>query len=406
MPPPSAPPPGPSLRRDGRDRLLTGAFTGAWIANLLQGMSFFLFIHLPRFLVDLGADEVAIGAIVSLTAVVAVLVRPVVGTMLDTRGRRRVVIVGAAVNLVACAAYLTVTTLGPWLLVIRVVHGMAEATLFTSIFTIGADVVPASRRTEGLALFGVSGLLPLALGGFIGDIALGIGGIELVFLTASGFALGALALVLVLPLRSPALAGDATTGRGGFLRVLRDASLRPIWFLSGSFALSLSAYFVFIAVYVDRIGTSSVTAFFAAYVTTAVGIRVFFASLPARVGERRVLLPSAAALGAGLFVLAGVPTATGVVLAGVLCGVGHGNVFPILFSATVTRAGDADRGSAMGLFSALFDVGTLTGGPLLGLVASRLGFAAMFRVAAVVILVATAVHAVWDPRTAALVADG
>ena len=42
----------------------------------------------------------------------------------------------------------------------RIGHGIAAALLFSALFTYGTDVVPASRRTEGIALFGVSGLLP------------------------------------------------------------------------------------------------------------------------------------------------------------------------------------------------------------------------------------------------------
>lgn len=385
-----------TVRRDGRERLLTAPFAGVWAANLLQGMSFFLFIHLPRFLVDLGAGEVTIGSIVAVTAVVAIVARPPIGSALDRRGRRTVVVAGALLNVVATGAYLTISTLGPWLVVVRVVHGVAEATLFTAIFTIGADLVPASRRTEGLALFGVSGLLPVALGGLLGDVILSRGGIDDVFVTSCLFAVAALALVSVLPMAD----GERDVAApGGFVRVLRAPDLRPVWLFTTAFSLALAAYFVFIAVYVDVSGAGSVGAFFGAYVATAVGLRFAFAWVPERVGERRVLLPSACALAVGLVVLASFPTTIGVVVAGVLCGASHGYVFPILFSQTVTRAGEADRGSAMALFSALFDVGTLIGGPVLGLVVARAGYATMFMVAAAVVLAATVVHAVWDRPT-------
>ena len=62
----------------------------------------------------------------------------------------------------------TVEALGPWIYTVRVLHGFAEAMLFTALFTYAADHVPRSRRTQGLAFFGVSGILPMALGGIIG----------------------------------------------------------------------------------------------------------------------------------------------------------------------------------------------------------------------------------------------
>lgn len=68
--------------------------------------------------------------------------------------------------------YLTVNSIGPWVYVIRIVHGVGLAALFSVFLTIVADVVPKSRRTEGIAILGVSGLLPLSLGGLLGDAVL------------------------------------------------------------------------------------------------------------------------------------------------------------------------------------------------------------------------------------------
>ena len=73
------------------------------------------------------------------------------------------------------------------------------------------------------------------------------------------------------------------------------------------------------------------------------------------------------------------------VLAGALVGVGHGFTFPILFGMLVTRARDADRGSALAIFTALFDLGVVVGGPLFGSVIRFSGFGAMFHTAAVAV---------------------
>ena len=70
-----------------KDRLLSRDFILASVANLFQGMSFFLFIHLPGYLKGLGADEVVIGLLFGVTAVASILVRTAVGRAMDTRGR-------------------------------------------------------------------------------------------------------------------------------------------------------------------------------------------------------------------------------------------------------------------------------------------------------------------------------
>ena len=141
------------------------------------------------------------------------------------------ILVGNVVNVGAILLYLTVSSLGPWIYVVRIIHGVAEASLFTALFTYGADVVPASRRTEGLALFGVSGLLPIAFGGILGDIVLSRAGFDELFLTAAAFAFGALVISLWLPERAPAL--DDSEEKTGYFAAIRSPDLLPIWFIIG-----------------------------------------------------------------------------------------------------------------------------------------------------------------------------
>jgi MFS family permease len=143
-------------------RLFTGPFLLVSAANFASGMAFALFLHFSGYLADLGASDTQIGLIYGATAVASIAMRPLLGTVMDRHGRVPVIMVGNVLNIAFVLLYLTVSTLGPWVYVVRIGHGVAEAMLFSALFTYGADVVPASRRTEGIALFGVSGLLPIA----------------------------------------------------------------------------------------------------------------------------------------------------------------------------------------------------------------------------------------------------
>jgi MFS family permease len=377
-----------------RTPLFTRDFVLVSIANLFQGMSFFLFIHLPRFLADMGADEVMIGLLIGITALASIGIRPIVGRAMDTRGRRPVILAGGTVNLVVTLAYMTISTIGPWLYLVRVIHGVAEAAMFTSLFTYGADVVPESRRTEGLAIFGVSGLLPIALGGLVGDVILLNWGFDLLFFAAAAFGLAALLIALLLPERAPATADQPP--RRGFFASVALPDLRPIWWIVGMFSFVLTAYFTFLRTFIDETGVGTVGLFFALYAGTAIVLRLFLGWLPDRIGQRRVLLPALVILAFGFFVLAGASTATEVAIAGVLCGTGHGFAFPILFSMAVTRAPVADRGSVVAFFTALFDIGTLIAGPILGFIITQRGYSTMFVVCGVLLIGATAVYARWD----------
>jgi predicted MFS family arabinose efflux permease len=290
-----------------------------------------------------------------------------------------------------------VSAIGPWIYALRILHGLSEALLFTSLFTYAADLVPALRRTEGLALFGVSGMLPIALGGLLGDLILGRADYPALFLAALGFAV--VSLLLSLPLHEPPrLPGRAEPSRG-FAAALRQRDLLPLWWIGTIFALALASAFAFVKRFVDETGIGSVGGFFAAYASAAIVLRICFGWLPDRVGPKRLLFPALATLGVGFVALAAATTARDVLLAGVLCGIGHGYVFPILFALVIGRARDADRGSATAIFTALFDLGIVLGGPLFGGLSRSLGYGTMYASAAAAIAVGALVFAAWDrPR--------
>lgn len=362
-------------------------------------MAFFLFLHLPSFLTDLGASATEVGFLFGVTAVSAIAIRPTLGRIMDTRGRRPVMLVGGVLNALVPLLYLSVSVVGPWLFVVRVLHGFAISMVFTGLFTYGADIIPVSRRTEGLALFGVSGLLPMALGGVVGEIVLSYADFAALFVTASIF--GAIGLVATLGLPETMVRLAAGERRTGFFEAVWRPKLLPIWAITLSFSFALTAYFTFLRTYVDETGVGSLGLFFAFYSGFAIALRVAFAWLPERIGPSRVLYPAFALLIAGFFVLARAGSTTDIAVAGLLCGAGHAYSFPILMGFTVDRAGDAGRGSAVAFFTALFDGGTLLGGPALGFVIEQSGYSTMYFATGVFLAAAVAGYAFWERKLAA-----
>ena len=378
------------------DTLFTRRFTLCWFANLAQGMAFSLFLHFPGFLKEMGASSVQIGWISGITAVVSIAVRPALGSVMDRRGRRGVIVWGGLLNVVVVGLYMTISQIGPWVYAVRVGHGLSEAMLFTAFFTYAADQVPEKRLTQGLAIFGVSGMLPIALAGLLGDYVLAQSDFTMLFGIATLIAV--VALLLSLPLtdvpRDPLR--DAEDPSQGFVAIALQRDLLPVWFIATAFSVALAAMFTFLKPFVMDTGAGTVGVFFSGYTGVAILFRVFLGWLPDRLGAVRVLLPSLALQATGFFLLARASSQEEVLVAGVLCGAGHGYAFPILFGLVVTRCREADRGSAMALYTGLFDVGVLLGGPSLGYLIDRAGYPAMFATAGGLVAVGAVVFAIWD----------
>ncbi|MGI9649319.1 MAG: MFS transporter, partial [Acidimicrobiia bacterium] len=77
-------------------------------------------------------------------------------------------------------------------------------------------------------------------------------------------------------------------------------------------------------------------------------------------------------------------------------GTGHGYSSPLLYSLTLTWARFAERGAAMAVYTGLFDVGTLIGGPVLGLTIRWFSYRAMFLSAAAFVVIGLGLFALWD----------
>lgn len=365
----------------------------AWLVSLFGGLAFFLFVHFPGYIKDLGGSEIDIGLIVGSTALAAVVIRPQIGKEMDRRGRRPVILVGGAVNVAVLLLYLTVNALGPWVYVVRVVHGFAEAMLFASIFTYAADILPDHNRTQGLALFGISGMLPIALAGLLGDFVLERWDFQALFMTSVGFAVVAFTLSVFLPEVVEPAGRDGGTS---FLAPLRQRDLLPVWWMTIVFSLALAAYFTFLRTFIDEAGIGTVGGFFAAYSATAILLRLTTGWLPDRVGPKRVLYPALVLFAGGFVVLAGAGSDGAVLFAGALCGAGHAYGFPILYALAFGRAEMKNRGSASAIFTGLFDVGALVGAPVFGLLIAAFSYETMFLAAAAWILAGGVAFAVWD----------
>ena len=223
-------------------------------------------------------------------------------------------------------------------------------------------------------------------------------GWDTLFLTA--FALGAASLALSLALTEGPRPELKPGEERGLRAALAQRELWPLWWMGTIFSTALTAFFIFVRRFVDDTGVGSVGMFFTAYTVAALLLRLGFGWLPDRVGEKRVLLPSLAALVLGFVVMAFAATDRDVIVAGVLCGIGHGFTFPILFALVVSRTPEANRGTVMALYTALFDLGVLVGGPVFGVAIEASGFAAMYFGAGVLVALGTVVFGVWDRRGA------
>ena len=362
-------------------RLITRPFVMVTLAHLLQGLGYSSMLLLPLFLNHLEATRSEIGMIMASASIGGLLLRPVVGWALDRVGRKPVIFVGTLFTSVGMGLIGLVDSVGPLIYGARVLIGIGVGAMFTSYFALASDVVPESRRTEGIALFGISGLLPLMVNPFAASI--GVNGAQVgTFIPAVALAmLVSLIFLAMVPEHRAAVAVEARV-RGGLWEAILAPRLRPVWLATIAFAGLVSVFFVFATVTAESFGVERPSEIWFGYALAAASVRLFGAKLPDRLGTHNMVAPSIGLYVLACVVISGAESEGAFHVAAVLAGMSHGYTFPVLVSQVVSRVPDENRGSSLAFYTGLWDVCGLCIAPLAGRYADTMGDEALFVTAA------------------------
>lgn len=379
--------------------------------HFLQALGFSSLLLLPVYLTHLGASRAVVGTVVATASVGGLVFRPAAAWALDVLGRKPAIVGGTLLLTLSLWLLAAVTDLGPLLYVDRVLYGVGEAALFPGYFALAADLIPPSRRTEGIALFGVTGLLPLVVNPFVDRLALAPADLRWFFPAMGVAVLASLWFVTRVEVPGPApAAGDTAAPDDGApppltvrraLAALAEPRLRPVWLATVVFAGLVNVTMAFGTVTARHRGLAAPGNIWLAYAAGAATVRLFAARLPDRVGTRNMVAPSIGVYVLAAVVLASAGTDELLLLGGALAGVGHGYGFPVLTSQVVTRTPDDLRGTGLVLFTALWELAALALTPALGAVADAAGDGALFATAALGATVGLAAWALWEHRVGA-----
>lgn len=366
-----------------------------WAVGLVQGIGFFLLVNIPGRFLELGLSEGWIGLAYSGAALAGLGLRPVLGRTLDVVHRRTVIRVAGIVNAVSVAGLAAMTVAGPVLFGWFVVARASQIAIATATLTYAADTLPVHLRTRGLAIFGLSGLIPIGVANVAGDRIIAWTGYTGAIFTSAGLALAASVLVWWLP-TLPVMGQRA---RRSFWAALAQPDLRIIWFATLVFSMGLESLFAFMRAYVEShpdVGTLG--AFFGVYGLFAVLSRLTSGTRFDLANPRRTIAAGISGL-AGTLLLLSVASGTGIFLAAaVIGGIAHGVVFPLLSTEVVSRARTAERGSAVATFTSLFDIAILGVVPIVGGVIDLAGYTTAFSGLAVAMMGGVVMYLRWDQR--------
>jgi len=347
-----------------------GVFVAALLAFLAIGAALPV---LPGYVRGpLHASDLEVGIVVGAFAITSVVCRPLAGRQADRRGRRIALVAGSTAMALGGPLYLLSGSV-PSLVAARLVVGAGEGAVYTAGATWAVDLAPEDRRGLALGLFGLAVWGGLSLGPLAGELLRSGVGYDAVWILTAALPLAGALLAARLP--EPDRGGGGR--RPGPLAFFPRAAHRP------GLALALAnvgyaALAGFLVLHLSSRGIGAGATVFTAFAVAVFASRVVLSAVPDRAGARRTATAAGLLEALGLTIIALAHSLVVALLGALVVGIGFSMLFPSLALMVVGEVGEDRRGSALGAFTAFFDIGVGLGGPLAGATASLAGYPAVF----------------------------
>jgi MFS family permease len=361
-----------------------------------QGSTALVTAALSLYLRQLGAPTDRIGLEVTMTGVVVTICTIAVGPFIGRIGAKRLLLTGMAAYLVAALGMLLFPSEAAVAL-FRALQGVGAGLALPSALTLAPRIIPA-RQGTALGMMSALFTVASAVGPPLGLWLFTQGGPARLFIPAAACALVGIGLGLALP-----SVPRATGGWRGFGYDRRWTPELVANVLGNAYFGGIAAY---LPLLLARTGGPNAGIFFTADALGVLILRVPSGMIVDRSGPRmaEALGIVLTLLGVGaLFLPASIVT---LALAGAGTGTGAGLLITAVLVSLTGRSDEHNRGTAMGLSTAAYNVGIFLGGAIAGPVASVAGFHGVLGVGLIATALALPIVLVAHARVPAAVLKG
>ncbi|WP_420768403.1 MFS transporter [Parageobacillus thermoglucosidasius] len=368
---------------EAKEKIWTKDFVLICLANFFVFLGFQMTLPtIPLFVEYLGGNDQLIGLVVGIFTFSALIMRPFAGHALETKGRRFVFLLGLAIFVISVGSYSFITSI-VLLFMMRVIQGIGWGFSTTAAGTIATDIIPASRRGEGMGYYGLSGNLALAFGPSAGLLLAGILPFHHLFLICATLGLASLLFAANITYKKVEKQQMQAQHKWD---IYEKSALEPsvlLFFLTVTFGGIAS----FLPLYAAEKGVSGIQWYFLLYALALMVTRTFAGRLYDKKGHRAVFIPGAALILIAMLLLAWLPNNVVLFAAAILYGLGFGTVQPALQAWSVERAAKNRKGMANATFFAFFDLGVGVGAMIFGQISHWFGYSSIYITAAFSVLV-------------------
>lgn len=357
-----------------KDKLVTSSYCFILAANFLLYFGFWLLIPvLPFYLSEVfSAGNSTIGIILSCYTVAALCIRPFSGYFLDSFARKPLYLMAYFIFMTMFAGYTIAGSLTLFIM-FRIIQGVSFGMVTVGGNTVVIDIMPSSRRGEGLGYYGLSNNIAMAVGPMSGLFLHDAGmSFTTIFCCSLGSCMAGFvcASLVKTPYKPPVRREPISLDR--FILLKGIPAGISLLLLSIPYGMTTN----YVAMYAKQIGINATTGFFFTFMAIGMAIsRIFSGKIVDRGKITQVISAglylvvfSFFLLSACVYLISWNNMVCTIVFFSValFLGVGFGIMFPAYNTLFVNLAPNSQRGTATSTYLTSWDVGIgigmLTGG--------------------------------------------
>ncbi|MCM3115117.1 MFS transporter [Neobacillus sp. MER 74] len=363
-----------------KPKLWTKSFISISLSNFFLFLTFYvLLVTLPIYAIqEFDSNASQAGLMTTVFLISAIISRPLAGQWLEKAGHKKVLLTALIVFSGASILYFFPKTILGFL-AIRLLHGVGFGMATTAAGAIVADLIPISRRGEGMGYFIMSTNMAMVLGPFIGLTSIQQWGPETLFIISVIVAVGALVTGLSVKVKETEETVHPVVQSAFSIKSLFEPSAVPIAIVGCFLAIVYSALLSFVSVFATEIHLAEVSSlFFVVYAIVLLISRPFTGKWLDLYGPNVIVFPSIVLFAIGMLVLSQSGSAVTFLLSAGMIGLGWGTLFPTFQTIAIQDAAPRKRGLATATFLSIYDIGIALGSFVVGLAAAKMDYGSLY----------------------------
>ncbi|WP_137745093.1 MFS transporter [Staphylococcus sp. U] len=370
-----------------KDPIFTKSFNLNFVINFFVYLCMYLLIVVIAGYskTEFHASDSLAGLVVGLFIVGSLIGRFITGKYVNSFGPKKILIFGLICLIITQLLYFIPGSVW-FLMIVRLLNGIATAIATTATGTIAAYVTPPTRKSEGISLFSLSLVLGTAIGPFFGMLLMNSFSIQILFMICVilGVLCGLLSLFIKIDFKTVASKNDTSNRKAFSLGNFIAKEAIPVAIVMMLIGVTYAAILTYLQAFaVERNLVTAASYFFIFYAVASLVTRPIAGRLMDDKNENVVVYPAFIFLIISFAMLMFSFDGWVLLIAGIALGIGYGNLSSSMQAIAIKVSPSTKYGLATSTYFIGLDIGIGFGPSFLGLFTHMITYSQLYGIMAI-----------------------